>query len=386
MASDGVEFPISGGTFAPYGVITDANHGSYVIIATWIFACISVLFVAVRVVLRTWTSKHFGWDNGLIVTALCFSIGQSISASESVRYGLGRHLNALGEKQIQSYYRTSFTSDVLSVFVFVLSKLSLIALSGNITPSNTMRIVFRWFTAFTILWGISYVLSISFQCGARVPMRAFDRLCVNERALVFAHGIINMLTDFLLMILPVFIVWKVQIRKQKRLVVLGLFWARIAVCVTTAIRLSTMEPYFSNGDPTWNYLFPSLWNQITIHLRVITACIPSIKPFFDSLQSSLIDSGIPRNYTPNNLIELRPWRTSNKDSSGSSRKFHSSLRGMGLSTTTHNEIEGGVASDQASTRRLTDSVIHQQRDVDVVISEALDQPRGYKPSYTSLRP
>lgn len=70
MASGGVEFPINGGTYAPYGVITDDNHGSYVIIATWVFACISVLFVVVRVALRTWTSRHFGRDNALIVTAL----------------------------------------------------------------------------------------------------------------------------------------------------------------------------------------------------------------------------------------------------------------------------------------------------------------------------
>ena len=70
MASDAAKFPINGGTYAPYGVITDDNHGSFVIIATWIFGCISVLFVVVRVILRTWTSRHFGRDNGLIVAAL----------------------------------------------------------------------------------------------------------------------------------------------------------------------------------------------------------------------------------------------------------------------------------------------------------------------------
>lgn len=70
MASNGAEFPINGGTYAPFGVITDDNHGSYVIIATWVFACIAVLFVVVRVVLRTWTSQQFGWDNGLIIVAL----------------------------------------------------------------------------------------------------------------------------------------------------------------------------------------------------------------------------------------------------------------------------------------------------------------------------
>ncbi|KAI0387569.1 hypothetical protein F5Y04DRAFT_7416 [Hypomontagnella monticulosa] len=228
MASDAAKFPINGGTYAPYGVITDDNHGSFVIIATWIFGCISVLFVVVRVILRTWTSRHFGRDNGLIVAALCFALAQSISASESVRYGLGRHWDTLSDQQLWSYYRTILASDILSVFVFVLSKLSLIALISHITPSNIMRIIFRWYTVFVILWGISGVFSVGFQCGASVPTRGFGSMCVNEGSLLFTHGIINILTDLLLVILPVFIVWKVQIRAEQRFIVLGLFWARTA--------------------------------------------------------------------------------------------------------------------------------------------------------------
>lgn len=74
MASNSADFS-NGGTYPPFGVITDDDHGSYVIVGTWIFACISVLFVVVRVVLRTWTSRNFGWDNGLIVVALVLYSG-----------------------------------------------------------------------------------------------------------------------------------------------------------------------------------------------------------------------------------------------------------------------------------------------------------------------
>lgn len=61
---------LRGGTYPPYGAITHDDHGSYVIIGTWVFACISMLFVLVRVVLRTWTARRFGLDNVFIVAAL----------------------------------------------------------------------------------------------------------------------------------------------------------------------------------------------------------------------------------------------------------------------------------------------------------------------------
>jgi hypothetical protein len=124
MAFDTGHFPVNGGSYPPFGQITDTNHGSYIIIATWIFASISVLFVVVRLALRARQSHRFGPDNAFVVGALVrrnhkyptyqakahsctqvFAIGQSISASESVQYGLGRHLNALGEDDLRSYYR-----------------------------------------------------------------------------------------------------------------------------------------------------------------------------------------------------------------------------------------------------------------------------------------
>lgn len=126
MSSASAALLMNGGTYAPYGTITADNHGSYIIIVTWTFACISVLFVAVRVILRTWMSKHVGWDDGLIVAALVrfdeaftirwpalihrsqlFAIGQSTAASKSVQYGLGRHVDSLDNEQIRSYYRVS---------------------------------------------------------------------------------------------------------------------------------------------------------------------------------------------------------------------------------------------------------------------------------------
>ncbi|KAI0176026.1 hypothetical protein GGR52DRAFT_342075 [Hypoxylon sp. FL1284] len=378
----------NGGTYPPFGQISDDDHGSYAIIATWIFACISVLFVVVRVAVRVWVSRRAGQDMTLVIAAVSCSIGQSIATTRAVSYGLGRHLSTLSDAQIRSYYSSILASDILSTFVFVLSKLSLAVLLGRITPSSTMIVMLRFFTIFTILWGISDILSVSFQCGARVPMRVLNDKCVNERAIFLSHGVINIVTDSVLMLLPVFVVWTVQIPLKQKLTVLGLFWTRISVCVLVGIELGSMESYLSGNDPTCMSFLPVmsslakgikgtiLIQVMATHLSVITACVPSIKPFLSSLQSSLIDSGVPRNYTSRNLIGLLPWAPNIKNSTlktigGSGpRRFSPSLRGMGLATTTYNEIEGGVKGEHSSTRGLVDGAIHQQREVDVVITDA----------------
>ncbi|KAH9901902.1 hypothetical protein F4778DRAFT_781785 [Xylariomycetidae sp. FL2044] len=133
------------------------------------------------------------------------------------------------------------------------------------------------------------------------------------------------------------------------------------------------------------YSYPLSMCRVATHLSIITACVPSIKPFLISLQSSPINSGVPRNYhASNSLTELRSWRSTLRTLTGPSRKLHLSLRCAGLAVTTYKEIEGSADIEHASTRRLTDGVTHQQREVDVTISDAPESKLGPRPSDVSL--
>jgi len=141
-------------------------------------------------------------------------------------------------------HKLIIAADLLSIFVFIFSKLSLIHLISRLTPSRRATVFFSSFASFTALWGVAYILSVSFQCGAKVPMRAFGDRCVsevrrcpskylchlltwNQAGLIYAHGTINILTDFQIAFVPIFIVWRVQIHRQQRMLVLGLFWSRL---------------------------------------------------------------------------------------------------------------------------------------------------------------
>lgn len=67
-----VEFKINGGTESPFGIVTENDHGSYVIITAWVFTCISVLFVGARTILRPQNgiARHLEKGTILICVAL----------------------------------------------------------------------------------------------------------------------------------------------------------------------------------------------------------------------------------------------------------------------------------------------------------------------------
>ncbi|KAI1268034.1 hypothetical protein F5Y18DRAFT_277060 [Xylariaceae sp. FL1019] len=363
------EFPLNGGTFPPFGVITNTDHGSYVVIVTWILGSISILFVAIRAALVTHRTRRFGLDNAPIIGGLVFCIGQSIAATLCVSYGLGRHLDTLSTDDIHSYYKAALAVSILSAVVFVLSKLSILVLIASITPSEITTAAVNYSSGFILLWGIANILSVSLRCAPHIPAMFEQQSCVDEKALFYSHDVINITTEVILLILPLTIVWGLQIRPQKKAVVLGLFWTRILVPVAIGFHLDALSRYLFKGDPTWNYLLPSLWNQVVVHTSIMTACIPAMKPFLDSLQSSLLDSGVPRHYVSSTSVELRLWNFSRKNERKTDWEGQDSLRGIGLSTT-RTVIEGGVRDD-SSTRALTSNGIYQQLDVEVRTDRAV---------------
>ena len=314
-----VQFTVNRGEFPPHSLIISTDIGPCAVVTTWIFACISILAVIIRIAIRrtalawTWSDNVFiflalasqlhcaeaGWQ--LIACLKLVALGQSITLHLAVHNGLGRHGQSLSEAHLRAYGQVRFiriaephptsyssvksvySSQILSIVVYCLCKLSLTAVFGLITPSQRFQILFHVVDVFIALWGIAAVFALAFQCRPPRPWAMFGEACINEGALICTNGIINIVTDALLIVLPALIVWNVRIKTKRRLVVMAMFWTRIPVCITAAIQLSTIGPYVTGVDQTWNNLFPSLWNQVTIHLSVICAYIPFSKAFFDRL-------------------------------------------------------------------------------------------------------
>ena len=179
------------------------------------------------------------------------------------------------------------------------------------------------------------------------------------------------------------------------------------MCVAAAIQLSTLSSYTTGVDRTCRSLhfllgsksailcdllsalnvgreqplpqfvesvrYPYLWQRVllmdtvrvTVHLSVITGCIPFLKPFFDSIRSSLVDSTVPYIHTSPFSMELRKFRTSNKSST---RPLQSTLQSAGLAPEVQNTIVGGFARDSGSTTGLIEDGITRERAVDVAVA------------------
>lgn len=110
-------------------------------------------------------------------------------------------------------------NEVLYCVVMGLIKLSLLAMYGSIFPQRKFHWAL-WLTAFLVIsWVIYGSLTGILEC---VPIEALwdtsikDAKCIEYGTLVVAAGVHNILLDFIILTLPIPMVWRLSMSKQKK--------------------------------------------------------------------------------------------------------------------------------------------------------------------------
>lgn len=146
---------------------------------------------------------------------------------KTVLAGLGRHVSSLLDGERDLYTKYNYIYQILFVLTICLSKVSLLLFITRLTP-NASTIKTGWFILAGITaWGVATIFAFAFQCALPRPWDTISGVCHNQGALHYVTAIIDILTDVALTIHPVIILWRVQIQRSKRLVVMLVFIARV---------------------------------------------------------------------------------------------------------------------------------------------------------------
>lgn len=237
--------------------------------------------------------------------------------------------------------------------------------------------------AIIVAWAVSGILAVAFACGLPDPWRTDDKgICYSRKKINIYNGVMNILTDLAICVLPVAMMWNVQTSITRKAQVCALFGSRILVPVIIIPALATSGGYFDNllTDPTWYAVVPTVFSQISLNLSVLTACIPGLKSVLDNLLSGTANARVdgPYNLTAsgdkNTPLTATPTFASRSGSGSGTRtrgfaskvaqKFRPSdtqhtlsIRGGGNETEMTRQKSNSSPGRTESTRKLTDGFI-----------------------------
>jgi hypothetical protein len=132
-------------------------------------------------------------------------------------------------------------------------------------------------------YNIALVFPLIFTCTP--IMKNYDLFittgsCLNRTPLYMATAVLNMITDIMLLVLPIPMIIKLQMPRVQKAGLICIFGVGSATCITSAVRLVLLFPMLKTVDQTWAIVTPGIWILIEANLVIITGSLPTMRLFF----------------------------------------------------------------------------------------------------------
>ena len=246
---------------------------------------LSVLSVALRIVSRRLARAPLKADDWTIIVAVVLMIGLEATNLVGVYdLGFGRHVVLNGAAKVESWLRGLYIYIIFYNFVILLIKNSILLLYHRIFVVPAFQRVVKFCIAFMVLYQISTLVVDIWPCS---PIRGFwdtsiKARCVDQVKYFVASASINVFTDVTILLLPMPMVWRLQISLRQKLILCGIFLIGGLVCITTIMRIVSYYQIDYN-DVTWSFVNNSYWTNAEVPLSVMCACLPTLRPLVRNL-------------------------------------------------------------------------------------------------------
>ncbi|TDZ37627.1 Satratoxin biosynthesis SC1 cluster protein 4 [Colletotrichum trifolii] len=245
----------------------------------FVLSIISVLarFAAVKFQGRKWT-----WDDWLAVASLVFIVGVFTGTMFWLRFGLGRHEAVVLEEDpmnVQRFYQTIFANEILYPMGLACARLSLVILYNRIFGLFTARYYLYGTMAFIMAWSVYATLPLILACKPVENFWTTHKNCIDISRLYISIAVGSIVTDFMLMILPMPYAARLRMSWYKKMLLLMSFVFGGFNCFITIIRLVKVST-FDYKDPTWGTVDLMIWTGLEAYCAVICCCLPTLRPLF----------------------------------------------------------------------------------------------------------
>ncbi|KAK1753122.1 hypothetical protein QBC47DRAFT_304223 [Echria macrotheca] len=288
------------------------------------FAILPVFAVVLRLIARRISSRTLDASDYCIVVACVFAVAlEAVSITGVVNCGIGYgHLTDV----IVEYGMEPVTN--LFKFLWALSlgfsKISILLLYSSVFAVPTVIWTARGAIIFITAWAIATIVAGCLICqpfemnwNPTIP----GGHCGDQVLSFTVTGVLNLVTDVMVLVLPLPYLARLQMRLYKKLVLLGVFSIGLLTCVISAIRIHTLKSMDFN-DITYSIPRANIFSGLEPSVAVTLACIPLLRPLLG--RSKYSTDGTPRyatgSATPSKALELetgdgRPFQALPDDSS-----------------------------------------------------------------------
>ncbi|PYH55528.1 uncharacterized protein BO96DRAFT_446915 [Aspergillus niger CBS 101883] len=274
---------------------------------------LSIIAVVLRFIARLAVRNPFRLDDWLILVSLVFvaaTAGLSLAGST---LGAGKHVWAVSLGDISSIFKILFTYTYMYAAGCSAYKLSILFFYRRVFVVVHQPLSLRLSILFGFLLALSYPVIVWVAMGNCCrPLSYFwnqflgaSGTCIDTDTFFLATGIINMVNDIIILLIPFRQIAKLQMNRRKK----------IAVCLILAlggfaVRIYVLYRFTQARDITWMMGPLFIWSSIEPSVAIVCACLPHLGPLVRLTRIRILSSqGSKGNHMP---FTGSPWQSSRR--------------------------------------------------------------------------
>ncbi|KAH7311255.1 hypothetical protein B0I35DRAFT_437781 [Stachybotrys elegans] len=290
----------------PPGVIPNfVNPPSYaheIRVLEGVFMSLMLIAVLVRVYVRFRLVKAWGWDDYFCIAAAFGSLAHMIMYTQTLGIGFGRHIWDIPVSMLVGNSYLFSVNGIIYPLTILFAKLSILLLFVRIFSVNQgMRI--------TIYVGMAVLtlFYVAMACVAIASMVQCDGLdadsiqfCRNYSGpIILLNASFNVATDFWILLMPIPLLLKLNLRLRQKLGIVAVFLAGVAACAASLARLIEFSINYHSEDVLWTQAINACFTIVEINIAIIVASSSCLPAFYKHAHVSLLStsSSIRRFFT-----------------------------------------------------------------------------------------
>ncbi|OOF93174.1 hypothetical protein ASPCADRAFT_398789 [Aspergillus carbonarius ITEM 5010] len=264
------------------------DQGPTLTVINTVFVVLATFAVIGRLCARRLRHLMLGPDDWIICFSLAFNWAMYGLFAGCRKNGLGRHIDGVPSASVAKIAELLYVFQIFYTLGLASVKLSLLFLYRRVFKrSNFLRLVYAMM-GLIVVFGIVMTFMAIFNC---TPVNAFwtrQGRCFNFASFALGYAVVNIVTDLAIWLMPIPIIWKIQMPLQQKIALSLIFALGLFDCGAAVARLFLSMLVLNKTDITWCYAPGFMWSVIEVSTGIVCTCLPTMRVILEAVFRSKI--------------------------------------------------------------------------------------------------
>ncbi|CAH0046421.1 unnamed protein product [Clonostachys solani] len=256
-----------------------------IVVITIFFTVLNLVVLLLRGYIRTVNHSNSIEDHLMYIGGIV-DLGHNIAVVYGCYTGIGSFDYKLNDPVMTEGAKMVTVWQLLYITCSPIIKISICATLIRVASQRRYTYPLYAVSVLAVAMSVMAIICVFIQCTPFSASWTGQGQCISVDVIIvptYIFSAANIAIDWTVSIMPAFILWNLQIRRNLKLLAFGVLGIGILASIATAARMAYVLGYAAKTNKLYKLGFVILWTVVEMSLVIIAGSLPSLRKFFKGL-------------------------------------------------------------------------------------------------------